>query len=196
LFGLFSIKQRTGLFIVKFLLNFYKDTLKVIIDPSNSFVLLSVNLGKIEVTFLDSMRLFPVSLDNLCKTFNVEGKISKYQPEYNEVALFDNMEQFNEFTKYALQDSIGLYKALINAQLLYNSKYMVDITSSVSISSLSFKIFRQEFLKINIPILDTVEDSFVRGSYFGGATDYYRKYGELFLIDTDHVSNIVCIITM
>jgi hypothetical protein len=111
-----------GYFIAKFLVSNYKDEVKVIMDPSNSFVLMQVGLSKMNVTFLDSMRMFPVSLDNLCRTFGVEGKIGKYQEIYNDVALFENIDLFNEFTKYALQDSIGLYKALVNAQLLYNNK--------------------------------------------------------------------------
>ena len=33
-------------------------------------------------------------------------------------------------------------------------------------------------MKINIPILNRVEDRFLRQGYYGGATDYYRMYGE------------------
>lgn len=36
------------------------------------------------------------------------------------------------------------------------------------------KIFRSKFLKVNIPILNRVDNSFIRQVYFGGATDYYK----------------------
>jgi len=54
----------------------------------------------------------------------------------------------------------------------------VNICSIVSTSSLSLKIFRQNFLKENIPVLSNTCDNFVRYSYYGGATDYYKKYGK------------------
>ena len=41
-----------------------------------------------------------------------------------------------------------------------------------------FKIFRQNFQKHNIPILSKILDSVIRESYFGGSTDYIRRYGE------------------
>ena len=40
------------------------------------------------------------------------------------------------------------------------------------------KIFRSKFLKVNIPILKRIDDTFVRKSYFGGATDYYQLKAE------------------
>jgi hypothetical protein len=40
------------------------------------------------------------------------------------------------------------------------------------------KIFRQNFLKTNIPSLNSTADFFVRKGYFGGATDHYIQRGE------------------
>lgn len=56
--------------------------------------------------------------------------------------------------------------------------YRVDITSVFSTSTLSLKIFRQNFLKLDIPILSRDHENFVRRSYFGGATDFYKAYGK------------------
>lgn len=39
-------------------------------------------------------------------------------------------------------------------------------------------IFRSLYLNENIPIFNKPTDSFIRDSYFGGATDYYQLYGE------------------
>jgi len=40
------------------------------------------------------------------------------------------------------------------------------------------KIFRQNFLEINIPTLTKNLDKLIRLAYLGGSTDYYLKYGE------------------
>jgi hypothetical protein len=47
-----------------------------------------------------------------------------------------------------------------------------------STSTLSLKIFRTNFQKEIIPVLSQGEDAFIRPSYFGGATDYYKAYGK------------------
>jgi len=44
------------------------------------------------------------------------------------------------------------------------------------------KIFRSKFLKVNIPILKRIDETFVRKTYFGGATEYYQlKLTNLYL---------------
>jgi len=43
----------------------------------------------------------------------------------------------------------------------------VDITSVVSISSLAMKIFRINYLEVDIPILNHNEDNFIRKGYYG-----------------------------
>lgn len=71
-----------------------------------------------------------------------------------------------------------MYNALDHAQTIYSNEHNVDITTILSTSTLSLKIFRQNFLKTDIPILKDSEDSFIRKGYFGGATDYYKAYGK------------------
>jgi hypothetical protein len=53
-----------------------------------------------------------------------------------------------------------------------------DITTILSTSTLSMKIFRSKFLKVNIPVLKRIDDDFIRKGYFGGATDYYKMKAE------------------
>ena len=78
-----------------------------------------------------------------------------------------------------MQDSKCLIKALANAQKLNYEKYKIDITKCLSASSLALKIYRAMFQKIDIPILKKSEDSFVRDSYYGGATDVYKAVVKL-----------------
>lgn len=56
--------------------------------------------------------------------------------------------------------------------------YGVDLTTNLSTSTLSIKIFRTKNLKVNIPILKRVDDSFIRQVYFWGASDYYQMKAE------------------
>jgi len=171
-----------GYFIYKALSNYFTDNPEIvstIIDNQNKFITIKVNLDNNKnIKWLDSNRIFPLSLDDLCKMFKVEGKISKYDERFNSIDMFNDPKLLEEFKQYAVQDSSALFDALIKAQDLYFSMYSVDITSILSTSTLSLKIFRQMFLNVNIPILKESEDGFIRKGYFGGATDYYYAYCE------------------
>jgi hypothetical protein len=156
--------------------------LNTIIDNKNNFISIYYTFKKDDkltiISWKDSMRLFPIGLSELCETMEVKGKISEYNPLFNDISLFDNQELTKQFLEYSKQDTISLYNALIKAQKIYLDKYFVDICDVLSASSLSLKIFRMNYLDINIPILKNSEDSFIRKSYFGGATDYYKAYGK------------------
>ena len=165
-----------GFFIYKYLSNYTKPTnISSIIDNHNKFIEISYK-NDIKLIWRDSMRIFDVSLNELCYTFNVEGKTSKYNQEFNKITLFDNLDLLETFKEYSIQDSISLYKALNKAQSIYYQIYSVDITSIHSTASLSMKIFRTNFLDVDIPTLKNNVDNFVRHGYFGGGTDYYKSY--------------------
>lgn len=168
-----------GIFLYKYLSKMFNpDQINSIIDDKNNFILINLKLKNINITFKDSLRIFPVSLNELCKIFNVRGKTSEYKIEYNSLDLFKNSDKLTKFKSYARQDSKCLYESLLIAQEKYINKYGVDITSIVSLPSLALKIFRLNYLKVNIPILSKGHDNFIRRSYFGGATDIYQCYGE------------------
>ena len=168
-----------GIFIYKYLSqHFNNGNLKTIIDDANRFILISVKINDIEIVFKDSLRIFPCSLNELCKVFNVPGKLHEYKDEYNHFSVYDNPELLNELIQYALQDSKSLFLALLSAQHLYLQNYNVDITTVVSIPSLAFKIFRLKYLSQNIPVLSSFNDSYIRNSYFGGSTDIYECYAK------------------
>ena len=106
----------------------------------------------------------------------MEGKLSKYNIEFNNLKLFNNPNLLKEFINYAIQDSIALYQALETAHKIYINNYNVDITTIYSTSTLSLKIFRTNFQDTNIPTLNGNTDHFIRKGYFGGGTDYYKQY--------------------
>ena len=167
-----------GYFLYKAMLNhFTPSSVSCIIDSNNSFISITLRVSeKYSITFKDSLRVFPVSLSELCKIFGVEGKISKYNPLFNSIDLFNNNTLLNEFISYAKQDAFSLYNALLLAQKFYIETYKIDITTIFSTSTLSFKIFRTHYLKESLPILSKSIDSFIRKGYFGGGTDYYNAH--------------------
>ena len=170
-----------GFFLYKALCNNYfnhPDSISTIIDDKNKFIQVSLQINpKQTMVWKDSYRIFPVSLKELCKVFKVDGKFSDYNSLFNNFNLFNDSKLLDMFIQYSLQDSISLFKALDKAQHIYFGDYSVDISTILSTSTLSLKIFRQNFLKKEIPVLKDSEDNFIRRGYFGGATDAYKCYG-------------------
>jgi hypothetical protein len=169
-----------GYFIYKYFLSIVKDidALTTMIDNANKFITIEYAFEDCKLTFKDSLRIFPGSLNDICKQFGVKGKLSDYKAEFNTIDVFKDSELLEEYKKYGMQDSIALYNALINAQELYFEQFNIDICDIVSTASLAFKIFRTHFLETEIPLLTPFEDEFVRMSYLGGATDYYKCLGD------------------
>ena len=167
-----------GYFLYKGLMLCYNpDQLSSIIDESNSFISIQ-HLDNPLIEWKDSLRIFPVSLNNLCKMFGVEGKITTYNPNFNSIELFNNPELLQLFIEYSLQDAKSLYKALLIAQLYYFDKFKVDIESVYSTATLSLKVFRTTFQDNPIYILNPNTDSFIRNGYYGGGTEVYQAYAE------------------
>jgi hypothetical protein len=162
-----------GYFIYKYLASF-NNKVNTIIDNHNKFILINFEtpLGK-KIVFKDSLRIFPASLNDLCKVFKMDGKIHPYKKEYNNVTVLDNQELLNELITYCVIDSESLFNVLLRAQQTYLFKYNVDICTIVSTSSLALKIFRKNYQEVEIPILKNNLDVFIRQAYFGGATDYF-----------------------
>lgn len=154
------------------------DKVNSIVDDLHRFISIDIIWKDTKLVFKNSLRIFPISLQELCKIFEVEGKLFSYNTEFNKISLFENTELLEQFILYSKQDSISLLKALTKAQNIYIKEHQVDLSTIWSTSTLSFKIFRQNFLELNIPTLTKKLDSLIRLAYLGGSTDYYLKYGE------------------
>jgi hypothetical protein len=166
-----------GYFLYKALIkNFDPIIIECLIDESKSFISISLNINNNKIIWKDSIRIFPMSLNNLCKLFGVEGKLIPYNLKFNSIELFQSPKILGLFKKYALQDSVALYNALKIAQSIYYNNYNIIITTIYSSPTLSLKIFRSKFLSLSIPILFKNIDEFVRCGYYGGGTDYYKAF--------------------
>lgn len=152
-----------------------------------------VNIPKVafascKIIFKDSFRIFPFSLDTLCKMFSAPGKSGEYDvKEFNIYGFHNKPSIFNKFIVYASNDVIALQNALLLAQLKYLTLYNVDITTILSTASLAMKIYRSNFIPkdpldkitpISIPLLNSVQQSYIRKSYIGGSTDIYIRYAK------------------
>ena len=88
------------------------DKVNSIIDDLQRFISIDIAWKESKFIFKDSIRIFPISLQQLCNTFEVEGKLFPYNPEFNKISLFKNPALLNQFIEYSKQDSISLLKAL------------------------------------------------------------------------------------
>jgi hypothetical protein len=116
-------------------------------------------------------------------------KDCKYQgitPEEYKQIFIEYLEGFkvwnlrNETIQYCEQDCISLYEVIkVFSERTYK-KFKVDIHKCPTLSSLSFKIYRSNFLKdeYKIPLITGRIYEFIKQSYMGGGVDVYKPYGE------------------
>jgi hypothetical protein len=172
-----NLGEFDGYFLYKALLNHYNvKNVTSLVDDTNSFISITLT-DIINIEWKDSLRIFPLSLDKLCKMFSVEGKTNIYNLQFRCLdLLFNNVKLLNEFIEYSKQDALSLYNALTHAQNLYFNKFKIDIESIYSTATLSLKIYRTNFQPKPIFILPSNIDSFIRNGYYGGGTDVYKGY--------------------
>lgn len=153
-----------------------------LIDSENTIIKIDVDKHEI----LDSHRLFPVSLDSLNKHF--ESSVVKGVYDSDNFGSLDRLKDekiFENFKRYALDDSISLLQSLRKGQWYYKETYSLDLTKCVSISNLAYRLYKTHYLadvlpakSKGIPILSKTYDSFIRESYHGGSTDVYKVIGQ------------------
>ena len=129
----------SGLYIYKYLFqSFSKSSISCIIDNDNKFITITWKIHSRTITWLDSNRIFPVNIVDLCKIFEVKIclmnpiSIDKLYREHNWIYQAEAVEECQSF-----------YQALIKAQAQYLTNYSIDITKVVSTSSLSLQIYRK-----------------------------------------------------
>lgn len=166
-----------GYFIIKALTTYLKNSavhVNTLIDKQHRFITINYKTKKVNIEFRDSLRLTGLSLDNLCKTFLPEHlRKGTYVKEWNTTKVFTNLH-YTKFKTYSLLDSQVLYKCLEVIQQSYFKLFNIDITLHYSSSQLSFNIFRRLFLDQDIELLDRFDNNYIKDSYFGGHTDYFK----------------------
>lgn len=133
--------------------------------------------NKSSITFKDTFLMLPMSLKTLSTIFT---DIRKGEFDHlNEYDDYDNPLFVKNIIDYCVLDSRCL-KTVYNSfrQQVYTI-FSVDILDSLTISSLSLKIYRTRYYNESatpIFIPNKSRDSFIRDSYYGGVVELYKPY--------------------
>ncbi len=140
-------------------------------------------------TFLDSMKLFPTSLEKLCKTFGLPGKVE--QDLYLD-------EDDPSWSVYLKQDCVALADVLTKIHDLVENKLGGEV--GMTSPSTSMKLFRRRFLGRKGSVRKIARHAhwpeceaesaevrakcpgcahaWIRRGFYGGRTELFRTYGE------------------
>lgn len=170
-------------------------------DSMTSFTI-NVTTGKKihEITFIDSYKILPSSLDKLSKSFNLSS--SKQLFPYTFMDSYEKLtyvgpkpaqthypkimtdEQYNAIQSpwnaedatriYLKQDCVLLYEILIYFGNQLVERYNVNFLTKQTLPSQTMAIFRIHFLTADIQNLNKTVDAAIRQSYFGGIVDVYK----------------------
>ena len=105
----------------------------------------------------------------------------KYEDYLEYLKMFKNKKWSlkNELVKYCENDTIALYQVLIKFREYIYSRFGIDFIKYPTIPSLSFAIYRSNFLKDGvIPIISSKLHKLLKQSYFGGITEVYTPLGK------------------
>lgn len=119
--------------------------------------------------FRDSFTMFPMSLDALTKSFDV----NHIKQDYNQYDNHEDREKMMEYLKY---DCIGLWEVIAEFMCQTNTPEL-----NLTIASESMKQYKERFggkehlekLQGNIS-----KEKFFREAYFGGRTEVFKRKGE------------------
>lgn len=125
----------------------------------------------------DSFTLLPLDLKTLSKNLLTEEK-QKKEINYDFFKSITSVKQnINEIETYFKYDLISLSDIIENFQEEILQKYQINITTVLTISSLAFKIYRQNFM-VNEEIyksnIDNMIENFLRQSFIGGITTIFK----------------------
>lgn len=176
-----NLSRFDGIFLLKHIVTSHTDLRVVPLTRNNRIYEIAVYKGnKKEIVFRDSYLLLQGKLAvlgrHLCPELGCKGNI-----DHSAVTLDSLITNQSEYTEYMRQDIRLLGGILLKAQQIYSDQFEVDIVSSMTLSSLSLKIFRTRFyndIHSRIYIPNTNEDTFIRRGYYGGHTDVYKPYGK------------------
>ncbi|XP_057544023.1 DNA polymerase-like [Amaranthus tricolor] len=136
--------------------------------------------GKFLLRFRDSCTLLPSSLESLGKTLCPELGAKGSIP-HSELEVSNLQGHSEDLINYLRQDILILGGVMLKAQKIYWDKYNIDIEEMMTLSSLSLKIFRNNYLddeSFHIHLPTRNQDTFIRRGYYGGHSDVYKPYGE------------------
>jgi len=164
----------------------------------DSYKLLSHNLRKLTEEFkVDNIKgTFPYTFPN---AYNLNYIGTKPDFKYYDISIKDydlinndNWDLKNECLKYLDSDLIGLHQVLMIFSDLIYSKYRLNITKLLSISSLAMKTFTSNYLNSDdaIPLINNRQvHKDIRNALYGGRVEVFKPIvlKESFVYDVNSI---------
>lgn len=161
--------------------------------------------GKIrKITLQDSIAIIPGNLRDLCKDYEVKYEKSYfpytfctrqtlfYKGNTPDISYYENIpvEEYNNLYKkdwslkdecilYLEKDLLCLYELLVNVNNTMHLLYNVDMTKTLTISSLSLKIFLEKYYNVNKPIPLVLNKGIwddLHKAYYGGRVEVFHTF--------------------
>ncbi len=89
------------------------DKINTIVDNRNAFITIDAEVFDMKLIWKDSIRIFPVSLNELCKLLKISGKLLTYNIKFNDVSLFKDRELLDSFIQSVYWKLYLLHKRFI-----------------------------------------------------------------------------------
>lgn len=126
------------------------------------------------ITFRDSLRLMPDSLDRLCKSFKVEHQ-KKGDVDHNTITIDNWTQQRDKIKEYHAYDLMGLLEVVTSFGTEMDELYEINICKTVTVAALAKNCYFRRFMDINYPVytLPFELDAFLRKGYMGGRCEAF-----------------------
>ena len=125
--------------------------------------------------FRDSVCYFPTSLKKVLKAYGCDTQKGDF--DHEGINKRNWKQQRKDWLPYLEKDCKGLYEVVEKFQKGLLKEYSVNLSKNVTVAQTAMNIFRKNFLKIDIPTYQYIEDE-VRQSYFGGRVEVFKHYAE------------------
>ena len=135
---------------------------------------LILKVGKTQLHFKDSYLTIPFSLEKAAKLFNHHH----FKTEISLDKLANWQANLTEIENYLKNDLLTLYELVIRFNAFMQHNFKAEIYYTLTLPSLSQKIFLTQFYTGKYINLSANQDEFIRASYLGGVVDVYRPEGK------------------
>lgn len=160
------------------LLNYNVD----VIVRDNMIYNISLNVYNKKISIKDSYLIIPYSLKKAALMFNKQ--YFKTDFVLDNINLDYMLNNLDTLKNYLLNDLLTLYELIKNYNAFIKSNFNTEIYYSLTMPSLTQKIFLQQFFKHPFINLSTNQDNYIRDSYLGGIVDIFKPLGvDLVILD-------------
>lgn len=164
-----------GILFLNFLIT-KRNITPTIIDRENKIFEIKFSYNSNTIYIRDTLLILPMSLEKIGNTFS---PIKKLDFNIEKINIYNFLLFKKKVIEYLTNDVFVLKNGIEHFKETIKQKFNFDITNSLSLSSISFNLFRKNFYDIKkTPIFKNnyEMDSYIRQSYIGGITDVYKPH--------------------